>query len=379
MSSKMNIIALLGGLIALFWLLQSDPGYVLIYIYHTSLEMTVWALFIALVLTYIAVKLLLSPLLWPKKFHNWHYLKDRQQIISLLKKSALQLACGQWQKAEQTLKKLSKHSETHALALLGASFSAFLQKKSPLKYLNTIQSSQEEEEVLAATLLQGLMHSQPDQEHYQQLKSLVHSYPNHSILLSELCKISSELQLWPELHLWIQHYIKHIGPLDPELTATAIHGYSNLLISSSIEERCELWSDLPLFCQYHPSCIEPMFAAWIAHNQESLCHSSIKQAFKKTLSMDLLRIYTSATLDPQQQFNFLNLCLKKQGEYAEIYENLSISCQKLNLDNQAKQFMEKAFQLKPSILRALTLFQMLEKNNNIQAQQYLDYALQKAK
>jgi uncharacterized protein HemY len=92
MSSKINILVLLGGLIALFWILQSDPGYVLVYIYHTSLETTVWSLLIALALTLFILKLLVAPLFWPKKLHHWHFLKDRQRIISLLKEASIQFS-----------------------------------------------------------------------------------------------------------------------------------------------------------------------------------------------------------------------------------------------------------------------------------------------
>ncbi len=123
------LIILLLGITLSYWI-QKDAGYILISYHHTSLETSLWAGLLLLLLTYfilhLVFRLIISGVALPKQFRHWQHKRMTTKNQDAFDQALMQLCTSDFQSAYNQFERLSRKQPT-VKAHLGAAFTAYRQ------------------------------------------------------------------------------------------------------------------------------------------------------------------------------------------------------------------------------------------------------------
>jgi HemY protein len=121
------LLALVAGGIA-GTLMVRDPGYVLLVYDDLSLETSLWAALVALLLLYLLVRAVTCVLTWSSRaglrVRRWDLARRQRRARTLLERGLLQLAEGRWTEARRALLRAVDDSDVPAINLLHAARAA---------------------------------------------------------------------------------------------------------------------------------------------------------------------------------------------------------------------------------------------------------------
>jgi HemY protein len=109
-------------------LMTRDPGYVLLVYDGRSVETSLWAALVALLLLYVVLRALVFVLMWSSRagtrLREWDRRRRQRRATTLLERGLLQLAEGRWSEARQSLLRGVDDSDLPAINLLHAARAA---------------------------------------------------------------------------------------------------------------------------------------------------------------------------------------------------------------------------------------------------------------
>ena len=247
-------------------LVQNDPGFVLIkyadYSVETTLAFGIVMVFAAMLVIYIAIKILRSIWRLPDSVKRGSQNRRFGKSRKLLNQGLIDLAEGRFSQAETNLIKLVEYSESPLLHYLAAARAAQLQGKYDERdsYLKAAHEAQPEAEIAIGVTQAELQLAHQQTE--QSLATLTHLRtiaPRHDLILTLLARAYYELEDW---HLLVDILPdlrrKKLVP-DPRLKKMESAAYKGMLDTvtpaNNAAELEKNWSKIPRSNQTDPELL----------------------------------------------------------------------------------------------------------------------------
>ena len=247
-------------------LVQNDPGFVLIkyadYSVETTLAFGIVMVFAAMLVIYIAIKILRSIWRLPDSVKRGSQNRRFGKSRKLLNQGLIDLAEGRFSQAETNLIKLVEYSESPMLHYLAAARAAQLQGKYDERdsYLKAAHEAQPEAEIAIGVTQAELQLAHQQTE--QSLATLTHLRtiaPRHDLILTLLARAYYELEDW---HLLVDILPdlrrKKLVP-DPRLKKMESAAYKGMLDTvtpaNNAAELEKNWSKIPRSNQTDPELL----------------------------------------------------------------------------------------------------------------------------
>ena len=302
------LAAVLLGLLA-----YQDPGYVLISRGQTTLEMSL-SLFasvvvIGFILLYFLIRTLVRGWHVPGRLRRWRQLRRRRQARHSSNRGLIELAEGNWRRAERALINHAKDSDTPLLNYLSAARAAQKQHAHERRdhYLSLAHNSAPGADI-AVELTQAelqLAHGQLEQA----LASLMHLQslaPRHPHVLYLLAQLYEQLHSWGDLRALLPKLDKYHVLDEKEHDRLSKTVYHNLLQVNGhkAENLNSIWQQIPRNLRHDQGLVKEYASRLIALNQHDTAETVLREAIKRDYNSELVRLYgqvQSTTADRQLQ------------------------------------------------------------------------------
>jgi HemY protein len=360
------LAAVLLGLLA-----YQDPGYVLIGRGKTTLEMSLSLFSTVIVLGFIALYLILRMVFrgWhmPSQIRRWRQIRRARKARQSSNRGLIELAEGNWRRAERALLKNVKDSETPLLNYLSAARAAQKQHAHERRdhYLAQAHSSTPDAD-MAVELTQAelqLAHGQLEQS----LATLVHLQsltPRHPHVLFLLMQLYEKLQSWGDLKDLLPSLEKNHILNDEEFARLSKKVFLNLLQlnqhkASNLEN---IWQQLPRSLRHDPDLVAEYAANLITLNQHDTAESVLRDAIKKEWNLQLVRLYgLVASSQPDRQLQHAENWLKGRENNAILLLTLGRLAKHCELWGKARSYLEASLGSQEQAGTYRELGQLLEK------------------
>ncbi|NJN48293.1 MAG: hypothetical protein HC808_19470 [Candidatus Competibacteraceae bacterium] len=299
MKLLITIIVALFAAAGIGLILREDPGYTLIsmgsWTIETSVAVLVVFLFIAFVVFYFAVRLILGILLAPSRAFTANRYYQVRRSYRFLAKGLGELIEGRWKAAEISLLKGAEHSKAPALHYAGAARAAqqlkepwrrdgYLHKAEALTGTNGLVGKLARAEML-------LENQEPAAARAVVLPLFKGPNPHHPRVLELLVRSNAELGEWQKVRELLPDLGKY-GPLtDSAYAQIQAKTYAELLThiahTGTLEDLQRLWREVPDALRTEDT-LRLSYAGYLrdhhaAHEAETLLREALKQRWSDPL------------------------------------------------------------------------------------------------
>lgn len=339
------LAAVLLGLLA-----YQDPGYVLISRGETTLEMTLslfaTVIVLGFILLYLAIRLVARGWHMPRQLRRWRKLRRTRRARQFSRRGLIELAEGNWRRAERALIKHARDSDTPLLNYLSAARAAQKQHAHERRdhYLSLAHNSAPGADV-AVALTQAelqLAHGQLEQS----LASLVHLQslaPRHPHVLYLLAQLYQQLHSWGDLQVLLPRLDKYNVLGEREYDALTKKVYLNLLDINHHEasELNSIWQQVPRALRHDHDLVEKYAAYLLEQEQHDTAEAVLREAIKRDYNSDHVRLYglVKSTL-PDRQLQTAEHWLKGRENNANLLLALGRLAARCELWGKARSYLE---------------------------------------
>jgi HemY protein len=357
-------VLILSVLIGLF--ANHDTGYVLIgrgyYTVELSLTLFVVLQIISFVSLYAIIRVILKTWHMPKSISRWNKRYHRQKAHAASNTGLVQLAQGQWKKAENTLIKNAKNSDTPLVNYLSAARAAQkmnaperrdeyleLAKTQAVKNKKFLKSDDEFAIQITQAELQ-LAHGQFDKS-FTLLKKLQKQNPHHPQVLFLLFQLFLRKKDYDSL-LDILDEVKKLKliPVD-ELSQIEIDLYTyalNNIKSESGNQVIKFWKIIPKICQNNSSVIKIYAELLIDKNKHDVAYNLLKKYLKNNWNEQLILLYGDITsTNPVAQLEFAEKFLTEHEKNHILLLTLGKLAKQCELWGKARSYLEASIGISP--------------------------------
>ncbi len=356
-----TLLLILSATAAFFWFFLDDPGFIVIGRGAWTVETSLSAFVIALVLggfgVYSVFRLLLNLLRLPLLFFRGNSVHQQEKAHDFLVHGLLALILGQWQKAEKVLLKNISLGELSALHYLGAAYAASELKDSSRvgNYLDKARDNLSKQDVVAITLFDAKLEWQHDNysaalEKAQAAYSLA---PKHCEVLLLLVRLYVQLTDWQALLKLLPEVRKHkVLPVDEILD---LDDRANIaVIQESLRndpvKANKIWSQIPKATRLRPVLVKVYVEHLMAAGDAMTAEPLLREALKYQWDADLLTLYGALeTANTSQQISSAEGWLKYHDKDAVLLRTLGHLCLRNRLWGKARQYLEESVKVEPSV------------------------------
>ena len=362
-------LTLVGG--GLIWLMYEDSGYLLIAFGQTSIEMSLWAAVLALLVIWVVLRIIRRIYIYLRKggelvlSRDWFDRKgkSRQQTG----RGLVELMEGRWTLARKNLLASVEHSDIPLVNLLGAANAAFeLGDLTEVDHLleraaNATADDLAVEMVRARLLLRRGSHMAA----IQVLEKSQRRHPNNSLILAMLAKGYPAAGEWQRLDA-ILHDLKRHKVLDNA-------AYSALQCQVSIERLRELsapakegslagipeekqqamyqdyWNQLPSTVRKDPAVQKVHVQCLYNSGKREEAEKLLVRMLHKNWDEDLVRLYGLLEgVDSANQLITAETWLADHSDSGQLMLTLARLSRRNELWGKTRDYLEKALSLSPS-------------------------------
>ncbi len=364
--------------------LEGQQGYVAIVAFGYAIEMSLTALVLSVVLLVVVLglcwRLLRGSVALGQRAQRHFSGRRERRAQALTQTGTLALLAGQWNEAEQKLRKAARLSAEPQLALLGAAQAA--QAEGQLgrrdQYLQRLPTAKASLEIGLARL--NLLAQQPDlTPALAEAEALRQRYPKAAALLMQLLALYQATQQWdkvlallPEIRLQKLMSEAEMAPIEQQARLHQLQALGDLA------ELRQFWQALPRSVSKQADCIAAYARGLIAHQQHEEAQTLLLEALSQQRQPQLLACLAevdSPTPEPllQQAKGWLNR-RKPDADLLQLLGQLSFHAHRLD---EAKDYFEQAVALAPSAARYQALAQLCQQlNQHAEAAKHYHAALQ---
>jgi len=368
-------VLLLAVLIGLF--ANHDTGYVLIgrgyYTVELSLTLFVVLQLVAFVSLYATIRIILKTWQMPKSIQRWNKRYLRQKAHAASNTGLVQLAQGQWKKAESTLIKNAKNSDTPLVNYLSAARAAqklnapdrrdeYLALAQTLASKGKTSSNNEFAIQLTQAELQ-MAHGQLDKS-FTLLKKLQNQTPHHPQVLFLLFQLYSRrkefdsmLDILPEVRK-----LKLIS--SDELSQTELELYTYALTNIKNESGnaiIKLWKVIPKNCQSNDTLIALYSELLINKEKHDTVNTLLKKRLTENWNEKLVLLFGNVvSTTPVAQLEFAEKFLKQHEKDASLLLTLGKLAKRCDLWGKGRSYLEASIGIKPQRETYRELGELLE-------------------
>ncbi len=355
-----------GGLLAQF--LLGDPGYVAIRVGRTLAETTLPVFLLLLVAAYFTVRSIAGAVGARQRLASLRAERRRRRARDDTQRGLLDLAAGNWRRAEELLTRTATDSDSPAANYLVAARAADLQDAVERRdaWLAQAQESAPGERAAAlVTLAEMQLRRGQDAAAVQTLEQLDASGDLNSRGLELLARLYPKLGRGDKL-LALGPRLKSAKEL-PEVQV------SELLAQVQLEEvraagesgdqsRLEkTWSDLPRGVRKLPKSIVTYARAAMACRDHPTAEKVLRELIEQQPDPAAIRLYGDIVLpDPLAPLDRAEAWLRKQPEDPELLASCARLCLRAQLVGKARSYLEASLARRPSSENSLILADLLE-------------------
>ncbi|MFP3873749.1 MAG: heme biosynthesis HemY N-terminal domain-containing protein [Thiohalophilus sp.] len=373
-------LILLGGVL-LGLLAYQDPGYVLISRGQRTVEMTLSLFVSAIVIGFIVLYMLIRTVVrsWhlPARLRRWRKLRRRRKARQSSNRGLIELAEGNWRRAERALIKHVRESDTPLLNYLSAARAAQKQHAHERRdhYLSLAHNSAPGADI-AVELTQAelqLAHGQLEQS----LASLMHLQslaPHHPHVLYLLMQLYEQLHSWGDLQALLPRLDKYkvLGETEHDQLSRKV--YLNLLQMNQhkAESLNNIWQQMPRDLRHDPALIEEYARHLIDLAQHDTAEAILRDAIKRDYNSELVHLYGLAeSTTPERQLQQAEHWLKGRENNANLLLTLGRLARRCGLWGKARGYLEASLGNHELAETCRELGQLLDKlNEREQAAEY---------
>lgn len=289
--------------IGLGFLVQKDPGYVLMTYNGWSLETSVWIAITAMVILFLVFHFVLRILqhtsLLGDRFQRWGRMRRRRKSREHAHSGFRELAEGNWSCAERLLVKSTKGINASLINYMAAARAAQAQKAFERRdqYLRRAHDAADGSEMaIGLTLAEMQINSQQWEQALATLERLKQQAPKHPRLLFLLQQVTLELNDWTSLEALLPQLTKRKILPTAELYTLALRVYAALLHKNAhnASDLNQTWSDIPKTFRADPTLLHIYISALLARGQKDEAATLIEKSLKQQWDSNLLMHYADA-------------------------------------------------------------------------------------
>jgi len=357
------LITVVGGLVA--WQMVENGGYILIAYGNYTIDMSLWALLLMLLVVWLVwrilkagLKLFIEP---SQKFFKERGAARKQRHRSRTSRGLLQYIEGHWDQARRTLKRSAKHADMPLLNYLAAANAAYeIGDQNDADRLLVKAREIDPAGDLAIGLAQARMHLRDG--HYEEglaiLQRLHTKDPEHPLILRLLNNTYSGLEDWRSLEKLLPDFRRYKVFNKRAMQRVESEVYSSLLTALSVQSKrtggsedtdalIQLWHDMPK----HVKSIKRVLLSYITSLYQLGEANRAELLLRKSLKLDwddaLVRLYGIVQSgDPQKQLITAEGWLRQRPNDGELMLALGRLSQRNQLWGKARDYLESAIALK---------------------------------
>lgn len=356
------LIALLILLLLSVWFgseITQDTGYVLIVYRHWSVETTLWATVISLIILfvflYIIFRLLGHITRISKNLKWWREMYRYHQGHRLTAKGLCALAEGRWQRAERILIEASKITKSPFINYLGAAEAANSQKAYERRdnYLQTACITTRGSDVaVGLTQVKLQINSNQWGKALATLEYLNQANAHHAYTLKLLKQVYLELKDWQNLRGLLPSLRKYKVEPPVILDAFEQNIYINLLVEAhhvGKQSLLKTWNSFPRRFHQDPELINTYTHFLVRYDEANKAISLIESVLKKHWNADLVTTYGLIHGEKEsKQLAMAEGWFKKYQKEPELLLCLGRLSLKEKFLRKAHDFLQSSIKLSPS-------------------------------
>ncbi len=348
------ILGVVAGLLA-----YQDPGYVLIGRGNTTIETTLSLFIVLLVVVFVAgyflVRLIVRTWRMPERLQRWRAERRRRRARRELRQGLIELAEGNWRKAERVLVRHADDSSTPLLNYLSAARAAQKQDAPERRdhYLARALESMPDADV-AVELTQAelqLAHGQLEQAlaTLEHLRSMV---PNHAHVLLLLAQVYERLQSWNELRDLLPRLRKHKVLDDKALHDLAVRVWRALLAQTVDKGDAAalqaFWKQVPKDLRSDRGLLTDYIHGLVRLGEHGHAEQRLREAITHHWDPEWVRLYGELeTSHPERQLATAEGWLKGHENNPVLLLTLGRLCLRNQLWGKARSYLEASLGSQP--------------------------------
>lgn len=361
------IFAVIIGLLA-----YQDAGYVLIARGYQTLEMTL-SLFIVLlvvgfIVVYFLVRLAISGWHMPGAFKAWRTRQRRRRARRDTNRGLIELAQGNWARAERYLLRNARHSEIPLLNYLSAARAAQKQNASSRRddYLSlahqsmqgagfAVQLTQAELQLVQGQLEQSLA----------TLMQLHATSPKHPHVLYLLARIYQLLRSWGDLKNLLPALRKHevLTPAAYQRLERVVHRELLTIATQrgKLDSLRASWQHVPKQLQHDADMVRHYVRCLLIVEAGDDAEELLRVAIRRHWDLDLVYLYGIIQgSDAARQLNSAESWLKGHENNPVLLLTLGRLCKRNKLWGKARSYLNASVGIRPSSDAYKELGQLME-------------------
>ena len=338
-------------------LAMDEPGYVLLSYGNTSLELPLIdfiVILLGVILTsYLLIRFLAGLRKTPsglKKYRqNQQLSRSRKQLLQGL----IQLAEGNWEKAEKQLVESSRNSELPVLGYLAAAHAAQRQKALDRRddYLRMASRADPGTEVaigLAQAELQIRGHQY--EEALATLRHIEQKAPRHRFVKKLLARLYYRLRDWENLGKMIPTLEKLKAVPDEELQKFEVAAHKEQLArANNLEAARQLWRALGKHARNNPRLLREYASALVRLGASEEAELLIRKSLNRQWDDALMEAYGALRLDnPQLAINQASAWLEKDPKNPVLLAALGRLSAHAGLWGKARSLLTESISIQPT-------------------------------
>lgn len=354
------LLTLAAGLVAGSWV-NLDSGYVLISWHTYTVETTVWAfcllVLVAMAVLYVLARLSLVMLGNDFRFNEWRRQRKLQRARRMTTRGLLNLAQGQWRTAERQLSTVAKDADTPLINYLAAARAAYEQGKHDTtdELLNAASQSTKGSELAVGISHVQLLQSRGQLEQaLAVLLKLRSQHPKHAYVLKLLVKTYQELEDWVALNELLPVLRKATKIPSEELKALEEKVQLQLLQRAAkghhediAAELKKVYHDMPRHCRYSYKIVLQYVQLLADQGKDILAEVELRNALKNVWHDDLIDWYGRLKgEDTKKQRLFAEGCLKERPNDPVLLLTLARLALRQNDLEKAREYLQTGLRIK---------------------------------
>lgn len=367
---------LAGG--ALYLLMASQHGYLLLSVGNYVLETSLWGALLLVLAVLLVVyllgkfwRLVILPRHWWRQRAGRKQLRVRNQTVQ----GMLDYLQGNWPSAVNNLRRGVTRSDMPALNYLGAAAASFnVGDNSAAEALLRQAEEGSASDALTVGLLRTRMLLQDNRfdAALPLVEGLHRKAPNHPTLLRLLASTKKGLRDWHGVELLLPDLKKYQAVSSAELESLEVEVYREVINGfalsksarrSAAEQQSELdhlWERLPSRLQKHSELVAAYVGQLHRLGADSKAETRLRKFINQHWQSDLVPLYASLQGDTASQLIVAEAWLRDHPDDPVLLQALARLCLRSQLWGKAKDYFEAALRLKPSPELWLELGELLQ-------------------
>ncbi len=336
--------------------IKLNPGYVLISTQHTLIEARLWISILALMIIFSVLYFLVRTLKFtgsiPFRWSHWRSREKKLKAAKLTYQGLMDLAKGEWAKAQKQLLKEVSSSPAPLINYLGAAIAA--QRDANIEkrdsYLHQAYEAMPKAK-LAIALVQGQLQYTDGQYELAlaTLKEVLRISPRQKQALKLLGKTYEHLNDWHHLSELLPDLQKYQAVDENQFSEMAFVAYYHVFDDVKDEKQLNhLWKQAPSYVREAADIVSLYVRALIRLNEINRADDIIRQYLKRHWDLELVLLFGQLKLEnSKKQLTQAEAWLKQHAHDAVLLYILGILAERNQLWGKAKDYYLASLEIKP--------------------------------